>query len=219
MFTGLVETVGVVRSIVRRGEGRLGVVVSSPFEETRVGDSICVSGVCLTVSDLGRNEFGVFVSSETFQRSKFGALTVGARVNLERALRLGDRLSGHIVQGHVDEAGRIASFERKGDEAVLSVAHSGLWDRLVVEKGSICVDGVSLTVAECGSGSFSVAMIPHTLERTSLGGLRVGESVNLEFDVLGKYVLKCLQSYLPEDIGGSLKGKMTVEFLKEHGFI
>jgi len=219
MFAGLVETVGVIRSIVRRGEDRLGVVVSSPFEDTQVGDSISVSGVCVTVTDVGRAEFGFFVSSETFQRSKFGALPVGARVNLERALRLGDRLGGHIVQGHVDEVGRVASFEKKGGEAVLSVEHSGRWDQLVVEKGSVCVDGVSLTVAECGSGSFSVAMIPHTLERTSLGGLNVGEQLNLEFDVLAKYVLKCLQSYLPEDIGGSLKGKMTVEFLREHGFI
>lgn len=219
MFAGLVETVGFIRSVIRRGKDRFGVVVSSPFEDTRVGDSVCVSGVCVTVTDVGRAEFGVFVSSETFRRSKFGALPVGARVNLERALRLGDRLGGHIVQGHVDEVGKVASFERKGDEAVLSVEHSGRWDRLVVEKGSICVDGVSLTVAECGIGSFSVAMIPHTLERTSLSGLNVGDQLNLEFDVLAKYVLKCLQSYLPEGIGGSPKCKMSVEFLKEHGFM
>jgi len=219
MFTGLVETVGVVKSIVRRGEDRLGLTVSAPFEDTQIGDSISVSGVCVTVTDVGRNEFGVFVSSETFRRSKFGALRVGDRLNLERALKVGGRLGGHIVQGHVDEVGRVASLQGKGEEAMLSVEHSGRWDGLVVEKGSVCVDGVSLTVADCGIGSFNVAVIPYTLERTALGGLNVGDRVNLEFDVLAKYILKCLQSYLPEGIAGSLKGKITVEFLKEHGFL
>jgi len=219
MFTGLVEAVGVVQSVSKRGARSLHVVVSSPFDDTNVGDSICISGVCVTVTDLGPGEFGFFVSSETLRRSRFASISAGTHVNLERAVRAGDRLGGHIVQGHVDEVGKVLSFERKGEESLLSIGHSGEWDSLVVEKGSIAVDGVSLTVADCRSGRFSISIIPHTLEHTTLNGMKVSDPVNIEFDVVAKYVAKGLQSYLPESVRARLKGNMSVEFLRSHGFL
>ena len=219
MFTGLVEAVGTVRGVSKRGARNLHVLVSSPFDDTNVGESICVSGVCVTVTDLGPEEFGFFVSSETLRRSRFASISAGTRVNLERAVSAGGRLGGHIVQGHVDEVGKALSFERRGEESVLSIGHSGEWDSLVVEKGSIAVDGISLTVADCGSRRLSVSIIPHTLERTTLKALKVSDPVNIEFDVVAKYIAKGLQSYLPESVGARLKGNLSIEFLKRHGFL
>ncbi len=219
MFTGLVEAVGVVQSVSKRGARNLHVLVSSPFEDTEVGDSICVSGVCVTVTELGSGGFGFFVSSETLRRSRFASISVGTRVNLERAVRAGDRLGGHIVQGHVDEVGKVLSLDRKGEESVLSIGHSGEWDSLVVEKGSVAVDGISLTVADCRSARFSVSIIPHTLDQTTLNELKVHDPVNIEFDVVAKYVAKGLQSYLPESVRARLKSNLSVEFLRSHGFL
>jgi len=219
MFTGLVEAIGTVRNVSKRGTSNLRVVVSAPYEDTKVGDSVCVSGVCVTVTDLGSGEFGFFLSSETLRRSKFASMSVGTHINLERAVRAGDRLGGHIVQGHVDEVGEVLSLERKGEESLLSIGHSGGWDSLVVEKGSIAIDGISLTVAGCSSGKLSVSVIPHTLEQTTLGGLSVSDPVNIEYDVVAKYVAKGLQSYLPESAQTRLKGNLSVEFLKSHGFL
>ena len=219
MFTGLVDAVGVVQSVSKRGARNLHVVVSAPYEDTKVGDSICISGVCVTVTDLGSGEFGFFVSSETLRRSKFASMLAGTRVNLERAARPSDRLGGHIVQGHVDEVGKVLSLDRKGEESVLSIGHSSEWDSLVVEKGSIAVDGISLTVADCRSGRLSISIIPHTLEQTTLKELKVSDAVNIEFDVVAKYVAKGLQSYLPESVRARLKGNLSVEFLRSHGFL
>lgn len=219
MFTGLVEAVGHIRSVSRRGANDLCLTVTAPFEDIVIGDSVCVSGVCVTVTDLGPGEFGFFVSSETLRRSKFASISAGTQMNLERAVRAGDRLGGHIVQGHVDEVGKVLSLDRKGEESVLSIGHSGEWDSLVVEKGSIAVDGISLTVADCRSGRFSISIIPHTLEQTALKRLKVHDPVNIEFDVVAKYVAKGLQSYLPESARSRLKGKLSVALLREHGFL
>ena len=213
MFTGLVEAVGAIRSVTKRGTGNLHVVVSSPFGDTNVGDSICISGACVTVTDLAPGEFGFFVSSETLRRSRFALMSRGTHVNLERAVRAGGRLGGHIVQGHVDEVGKVLSFEKNGEESIISIGHSGAWDSLVVEKGSIAVDGISLTIADCHSSGFSVSIIPHTLEHTTLNGLKLSDPVNIEFDVVAKYVAKGLQSYLPERAQSRLKGNLSVEFL------
>jgi riboflavin synthase len=219
MFTGLVEAVGIVQSVSKRGAKGLHLLVGAPFEDTRIGDSISVSGVCVTVTDVCSGQVGFFASSETLRRSKLGSISTGTHVNLERAVRAGDRLGGHIVQGHVDEVGKVLSFERVGEESLLSIAFSSEWDALVVEKGSIAVDGISLTVADCRSGSFSVSVIPHTLEQTTLKWLKINEAVNLEFDVVAKYVAKGLQSYLPESVRSRLKADLSVEFLREHGFL
>lgn len=219
MFTGLVETVGAVQDVFRRSTKGLYVYVSAPFGDIKVGDSICVSGVCVTVADMRSGQFGFFVSSETLRRSKFSSVSSGTYVNLERSLRAGDRFGGHIVQGHVDEVGRVRSVERIGEESEVSVITSGKWDSLIVEKGSIAVDGISLTVARCCPKMFSVSVIPHTAERTTLERLRSGDPVNLEFDVVAKYIAKGLELYLPEGIRKRLKGELDVDFLRSHGFV
>ena len=219
MFTGLIEAVGKVDSISKRGEKDLQMVISSPFDDTKPGDSICVSGVCVTVTDVnGAGRFGFFVSTETLSRSKFASFVVGEGVNLERAVRPSDRLGGHIVQGHVDDVGEVSSFEVRGNEAKLDISYRADWDALLVEKGAVAVDGVSLTIAECEQGHFSVALVPYSLERTTLKGLKAGDSVNLEFDVVAKYIAKSLESLLPEALRRKPRGGISVDYLREHGF-
>ncbi|MBN2208296.1 MAG: riboflavin synthase [Candidatus Coatesbacteria bacterium] len=219
MFTGLIEAVGGIESISKRGEKGLELRISSTFDDTKLGDSISVSGACFTVTDIvGQHKFGCFVSAETLSRSKFGSCAVGDRVNLERAVRPTDRLGGHIVQGHVDDVGEVASFEVEGDEARLVVEYNARWDILVVEKGAVAVDGVSLTVADCTEGRLSVALVPYSLEHTTLKRSKRGDRVNLEFDIVAKHVVKGLQSLLPESAQGKRRGGLTIDYLKEHGF-
>lgn len=219
MFTGLIETIGKVDSISKHGEKGLELVISSPFDDTKLGDSVCVSGVCVTVTDIGApHRFGFFVSAETMSRSKIASFVLGDGVNLERAIRPTDRLGGHIVQGHVDDVGKVASFEIRGCEARLAIDHHTDWDVLVVEKGAIAVDGVSLTIADCTEGRLSAVLVPYSLEHTTLKGLKAGDSVNLEFDIVAKYIAKSLQSLLPEALRRKGRGGISVDYLREHGF-
>lgn len=189
MFTGLVEEMGTVRERVPSAAGARMVIASDVVREgLAIGDSVSVNGACLTVVQLTDDSFAVDCVEETLRRTSVGDRQAGDRVNLERAMRVGDRLGGHIVQGHVDGTGTIRDITPEGDGVLMSVAADGDLLRYVVEKGSITVDGVSLTVASRQPDGFTIALIPHTMEATTLGPGTVGRRVNLEADVLAKYV-------------------------------
>ena len=212
MFTGLVQTTGRIKSLIPSGrELRLRVQPAAPMEDCAPGESIAVNGVCLTVERAAPQEFSAYASAETISRSNLGALRPGDLVNLERALRLSDRLGGHLVSGHVDGLGALVSKASAGASLVLKFSLPAPLRPLVVAKGSIAVDGVSLTVNEILAEAFTVNLIPHTLDKTTLGGLRPGEAVNLETDLLGKYVHRLLNF---QDRGG-----LSLESLARGGFL
>jgi len=195
VFTGIVEEVGKVKGIKKGSKSsKLTIKCRVVLEGTRVGDSIAVNGVCLTVVEIGRELLTFDVSYETLKRTTLSLLKPGESVNLERALRLGDRLGGHILQGHVDTTTKVTSIKREGEGYRFSFKLPKEYSHLVVEKGSIGIDGISLTVAELLPDSFSVAVIPHTFENTNLKFKRSGSLVNLEFDIIGKYVEKMVKS-------------------------
>ena len=185
MFTGIVEELGTVRSA---SPERIVVTCRTVTEDSPIGASMSVNGVCLTVVKNDGESLTFDVSPETRARSTLGVLAEGSPVNLERPVTLATRLGGHLVQGHVDAVGTIARLDRNGEGAVLTVEAPDAVARYLVEKGSVAVDGVSLTVASRNGGSFDVALIPHTLDVTTLGSARPGDSVNLEVDVIAKYV-------------------------------
>jgi riboflavin synthase len=198
MFTGLVETLGTVRTVTDAGAGRL-LVVAAPFaRELTLGESVSINGACLTVVAADADACSFQAGPETLLRTNLGELAPGDRVNLERSLRAGDRLGGHLVQGHVDGLGRIADRQRSGEWETIWFACPPELAAQTVSKGSVAVDGVSLTVVDVTTDGFSVALIPHTLAVTTLGFKPVGASVNLETDVLAKYVWKCLQAMRPQ---------------------
>jgi riboflavin synthase len=199
MFTGLVQAVGRLGSSRRRGDV-LELVIESELiaPELDLGASVSVSGVCLTATELAASSFRVDVAQETERRTRLGRLEPGDAVNLELPLRPTDRLGGHIVQGHVDELGLVAESGPRDGNHVLRVEHSRDASRFVVEKGSIAIDGVSLTVVAAGSGWLSVMLIPHTLAVTTLGRLTPGDGVHLEYDILAKYVARLAEPYWRE---------------------
>ncbi|HVH01078.1 MAG TPA: riboflavin synthase [Miltoncostaeaceae bacterium] len=198
MFTGLVEEGGRVAEVRPAGGGaRLAIAASAVLEGLRVGDSVAVNGACLTAVEVSGDGFAVDCVAETLRRTALGALGPGDRVNLERPMRLGDRLDGHLVQGHVDGVGTVRAARPEGESAVLEIAPPASLMRYVVEKGSIAVDGVSLTVAERLADAFTVALIPHTMAVTTLGPGAVGRAVNLEVDVVAKYVESLAAPYRP----------------------
>lgn len=197
MFTGIVETVGKVVGIESRGDlCRLTLEAPEIAGAVRVGDSVSISGACLTVTAATAERISFDVVRETLARTSLGDLEMGARANLERAMRADARLDGHIVQGHVDETGSVARLERDGDDVRLHVETSPAFAELLVEKGSVAIEGVSLTVVGVREDGFDTALIPHTLAVTTLGDRRPGDRVNLEADVLGKYVKRHLERVL-----------------------
>ena len=187
MFTGIVEELGTVGSIK---SGVLIVDASLVLDDLDVKDSICVNGACLTVTGLTGKGFQVDVVPETLRRTNLGELTSGSKVNLERSLQMGGRLGGHIVQGHVDGTGKISSIAEDGDAYLYSFAVSPELSRYIVQKGFICVDGISLTVVDCADDEFTVTLIPYTKEHTVLGTKSEGNQVNLEADIMAKYIEK-----------------------------
>ena len=207
MFTGIIEDIGHIRSA-----GPLELVVSAgrTLQDTRPGDSVAVNGVCLTVTDIREGTFSFEIMPETVRRTNLGALRPGDRVNLERALLVGNRLGGHLVQGHVDSTARIISMVPEGDESIMRAADSPEITGYVVEKGFIAIDGISLTIVACGRDSFRVSLVGYTRQHTTLGLKRPGDPVNLEVDILAKYVAKLAA---PGKVG-----EMTLEYLAEHGF-
>jgi riboflavin synthase len=199
MFTGLIEAVGEVTAAEQADGGARIAVATALAGELAIGDSIAVNGVCLTATQADAAGFRADAMAETLRRSSLGGLERGARVNLELPLRVGDRLGGHIVQGHVDGVATLVGFEQEGSSRTLSFEADPALTRLLATKGSIALNGVSLTLSrlgEPGSGGFAVSLIPETLERTTLGQLAVGERVNVELDVLAKHVERLIASTL-----------------------
>lgn len=196
MFTGLVQAMGTVTTIRDQGDLRELVIESVDVApELERGASVAVSGVCLTATELSSRSFQVDVATETMRRTRLGTIGEGSVVNLELPLRASDRLGGHFVQGHVDELGHVAEAGPRGGDYVVRVDHSPGASLMVVEKGSIALDGVSLTVTRRGRGWFEVMLIPHTLGVTTLGRLRAGDAVHLEYDILAKYMVQMAAAF------------------------
>lgn len=207
MFTGIVEEVGRVRATPA---GSLVIAAGSVLEGIERGASMAVNGVCLTVTDFERKSFSVDVMPETLKRTNLGLLKAGDGVNLERPLPLGGRLGGHLVQGHVDDTGRITSLRRVGGAMTIRFDAPHRLMSYIVEKGFIAVDGVSLTIVFQNTSSFGVSVVDFTAKNTTLGGRRVGDLVNLEVDIIAKYVEQLSRASRPE---------ITFDFLEEHGFL
>lgn len=213
MFTGLVEEIGVIRKRTSlRGGLRFEVEASKVLEDLKVGDSISVNGACQTVEETSGERFSFFSIPETLERTNLRSLGLGQKVNLERPLKPSDRLGGHLVSGHVDCVGGIVKRKEQKGNVTFEVAYPREYDRYLVPKGSIAVEGISLTVVETGSGRFSVAVIPHTLKNTNLGERRAGDEVNLEFDQIAKYIDKQSQN-------SPAQAKLTRDFLEQAGWL
>jgi riboflavin synthase len=191
MFTGIVQDLGVVDKIEKRSS-RMRLIIKSSLErgDMRIGDSICVNGACLTMTVVNMPRFEADVSSETMKRTNLGKLRAGEKVNLELALRPIDRFGGHIVQGHVDGAGTIRGIRKAGEDLIMRISYPLPLRDLFVEKGSVALDGISLTVSNLGRGWIEVAFIPYTLKNTTISSWKVGDKVNIEADLLGKYLKK-----------------------------
>lgn len=216
MFTGIVEETGRVVSI-ERGERSSVLTLRGKkiFEDMQLGDSIAVNGVCLTVASKTRDTFTADVMAETLRRSNLGTLSSGDTVNLERAMAANGRFGGHIVSGHIDGVGEIAGMEREDNAIWVTVKASAKLLRYIIEKGSIAIDGISLTVAYVDAECFRVSLIPHTAGHTTMSGKRVGDKVNLENDMVGKYVDRLLHFKEPET---SKEQSISLQFLRENGF-
>ncbi len=226
MFTGLVEEVGVVRRLEHRGEGgRLSVAARKVLEGTQVGDSICVNGACLTVVEMGGQGFVVDCMPETLSHTTLGKASAGDRVNLERSLVLGGRLGGHLVLGHVDAVAGVLAVIREGIAWRVRMSLPQEVEGCVAAKGSIAIDGISLTVIGVDAETFEVGIIPHTLSETTLRDVKPGASVNVEADVLARYVLRTLQVLGKDGGAGRLGAKMSSRgglsetLLRDQGFI
>ncbi|MBW2182539.1 MAG: riboflavin synthase [Deltaproteobacteria bacterium] len=212
MFTGLIEDIGTVTKMERRGGGILVTInFSSELDDLKIGDSISVDGVCLTITHLQDQSFSAEASAETVGRTTLGNKRSQQKVNLERALRLNDRLGGHLVTGHVDEVTKITAIIPEGSSQKITFQVTEKSVRCLVEKGSITVDGISLTVNEVKSDRVSVNIIPHTSSHTTLGSKKVGDKVNIETDILGKYVEKLITKEPGKKVDAAL--------LSEHGFL
>lgn len=215
MFTGIVEEIGTVVDFeASQNVLRIKVQASRVLVETYLGDSISTNGVCLTVTDIGKNYFYADVMGETVRRSNLGNLKKGDKVNLERAMAANSRFGGHIVSGHIDGKGKITSYEKEGNAVWITIDTGKEVLKYIVEKGSIAIDGISLTVAYVDEKKFKVSIIPHTSEETTLLKKKIGEEVNLECDVIGKYVEKLLGFNKKNDE----KKSITMDFLINNGF-
>jgi riboflavin synthase len=218
MFTGIVEEMGAIKGLTRTLTGmRLSILASTVMDDLTLGASVSVNGTCLTVVELGEREFSVDVSSETLSVTTLGKLSPGAPLNLERAMKLNQRLGGHMVSGHVDAVGILRNRQQEGETLLLSIEAPREVLRYCVPKGSITVDGISLTVNDVTERAFSVAIIPHTARVTTLGFKQIGDAVNLEPDLIGKYVERLLQER------GQVQAKPTPvidkDYLQKRGLI
>jgi len=211
MFTGIVEELGTVKIFQREaGAARLAVSASTVLDGTALGDSICVDGVCLTVVNITKNDFSADIAVETLNVTNLGELKIAMHVNLERALQLSARVGGHLVSGHVDAVGRIREKRPEGNGWRLTFDVPAQTLRYVIKKGSVAIDGISLTVAEVDRSGFSIAMIPHTARVTTLGSKSAGDRVNIETDIIGKYVERLLS--------GRIENSVSLELLRKSGF-
>jgi riboflavin synthase len=218
MFTGLIESVGVVRDLRRAADSAI-LTVTAPFADASylLGESIAVNGACLTVVAFGGGSFQADVSPETLDCTTLAGVKAGQRVNLERALRLGDRLGGHMVSGHIDAVATLSGRHNDGNAQRLTFTLAAAFNRFLVEKGSVAIDGISLTVNSVAAESFSVAVIPHTLHNTTLTAMQIGQRVNIETDLIAKYVLRLFpggRETSPPD-----RPALSLDFLAKHGFL
>lgn len=207
MFTGIIEELGKVKNVTHGEWTKITIGCSKVLEQTKIGDSIAVNGICLTVTNISNESFTADVMPETIRASNLKDLKVGSIVNLERALEIGGRMGGHIVSGHIDCTGTIVSKIHEKNAVVFRIAVSEKYTKYIVQKGSIAVDGISLTVVDAKHDYFTVSIIPHTIGETTLGYKKVGDSVNIEVDILSKYVEKLMNKDDMKDL------------LKENGFI
>lgn len=215
MFTGIIEEVGVIKNIKMGAKSAvITIQANTVMEDIHLGDSIAMNGVCLTVTSFDKNSYSVDVMHETLRRTNLGALKGGSRVNLERAMAADGRFGGHIVAGHVDGTGVITSMKQDDNAVWIDIETDASVLKYIVEKGSITIDGISLTVAQVDSRSFAVSVIPHTGMHTTLLEKKPGDSVNLETDMIGKYVEKLLQ---PGNVSSQSSG-ITRELLLKYGF-
>lgn len=218
MFTGIIEELGKVKDIKQgAGSAVLNIQASKVLEGSKIGDSIAVNGICLTITELKPGAFAADVMHESLKRSSLSRLQPGSEVNLERAMPADGRFGGHIVSGHVDGVGTIKSVEKDDIAVIFRIIAAPKLLKYIVEKGSIAVDGISLTVVDVESDSFRVSIIPHTLAMTILKDKGPGDIVNLECDIIGKYVEKLLQGALTEE-DNNKESKITQEFLSRNGF-
>lgn len=216
MFTGIIEETGIVKEIVRRSRSIvLKVEAKSVLDDIRIGDSIAVNGVCLTAASFTNNSFTADVMPETMQRSNLGNMRAGSRVNLERALTLQSRLGGHIVSGHIDGMGSVLSRKRDDNALLFTIAASEGLLKYIIEKGSVAIDGISLTVVSSSNSSFVVSVIPHTQTETTLHLKEAGEKVNIETDIVGKYIERFIKKSARED---DVPRGLTIDFLTQNGF-
>lgn len=215
MFTGIIEEIGTIKQIQKGTHSAiLQIQANIVLEGLRIGDSVAVNGVCLTVTTIQPHGFSADVMHETLNRSALSGLTMGSFVNLERAMPANGRFDGHIVAGHVDDVGKIVDIKRDDNAIWYTIQAAPPVMRYVVEKGSIAIDGISLTVARISTDSFSVSIIPHTAHVTTLGKRRMGDAVNLENDIIGKYVEK----FLTPTVSQPSQSTMTRDWLLQHGF-
>ncbi len=216
MFTGIVEEVGSVETVKLLGNrARISIAAYLVVEDLKIGDSIAVNGTCLTATAVSKTSFSADVSRETLQVTNLGSLGPKFRVNLERALRVSDRLGGHFVQGHVDAAAKILAMQKDGDTLILTVSVPESIRRYLVTKGSISIDGISLTVNACDDKRFTCTILPHTLEQTNLSFRKVGDIVNLEGDIIGRYLEKLMLSR--QDVPENTR-PIDYDMLKEYGW-
>jgi riboflavin synthase len=206
MFTGIVEELG---KVILMQAGKLVINASKVLHGMELGDSIAVNGVCLTITNINTNSFSADTMPETLSRTNLGILQSGDKVNLERPLTLEKRLGGHLIQGHVDDTGKLASISQGGEEVIVRFEAPPRVMYYIVEQGFIAIDGISLTVVDCDSGSFWVSIVEYTRKNSTIDDRQVGDLVNLEVDIIAKYVAHLTQSHRPG---------ITVDFLKEHGF-
>lgn len=221
MFTGLIEEVGEVNSISKSTKSaQISIYANDILNDIKIGDSIAVNGVCVTVTKLYSNKFSADVMPETLRRSNLGSLKRGSKVNLERAVCAGERFGGHIVSGHIDETGKIKSIEKEDTATWITIEASSNILKYVVLKGSITLDGVSLTIADVGSDYFKVSIIPHTKEETTLLSKNVGNEINIECDIIAKYLEKLFKfDDKDNDKSKANESRISESMLREAGFI
>ncbi|HSL62103.1 MAG TPA: riboflavin synthase [Desulfotignum sp.] len=219
MFTGIIENLGTIERIIPQGEGKiLHIGCGLDLTHTRIGDSIAVNGACLTAVSLGKHAFSVDMAPETVARTTFKTAVPGMRVNIERAMQLTSRIDGHLVSGHIDGTGTISRMEKKSNAILWTIRVAPRLAEEMIEKGSVAVDGISLTINQCTDTEFSVSIIPHTAKHTTIGIKQTGDRVNIETDMIGKYVRKFLTRNADAGTGTDRTG-VTMALLARNGFL